>query len=468
MHKLTAVILAAGEAKRMRSSRPKVLHPVCGRPLIAYPVAVCRALGARVVVVVGRAADEVRAAVGEADNLTFVEQKERLGTGHAVLETRGACGDEDGTLLVIPADQPLLAAPTLRRLVEHHRATGAAATVLTAVLGDPTGYGRLVREGERPVAIVEHRDATPAERAIREIGTSVYCFEARRFWPALSQVTPQNDQGEYYLTDVIGILQRGGQRIEAVVAPDAVECLGINDRKQLAQVAAVVRHRILDRLMAEGVTVLDPASTFVDDTVRIGADTVLYPGVILEGETVIGGECVVGPGCHVVSSFLGDRVALKPYCVLAEARVEDGAQLGPFCHLRPLSHVGPAAKIGNFVELKKSRIGRGAKVPHLSYVGDASVGEGANVGAGTITCNYDGVNKHETVIGDRAFIGTNASLVAPVTIGEGAYVAAGSVITKNVPPGALGVARGRQETREGWVARRQAVRKREAETPEEG
>ncbi|MEK7370372.1 MAG: bifunctional UDP-N-acetylglucosamine diphosphorylase/glucosamine-1-phosphate N-acetyltransferase GlmU [candidate division NC10 bacterium] len=465
MKKLTAVILAAGEAKRMRSSRPKVLHPLCGRPLIAYPVAVCRALGARVVVVVGRAADEVRAAVGEADDLTFVEQKDRLGTGHAMLQTRGACGGDEGILLVIPADQPLLAEPTLRRLVEHHRATGAAATLLTAVLDDPTGYGRVVREGERPVAIVEHRDATEAQRAIREIGTSVYCFEARRFWPALSQVTPQNDQGEYYLTDVIGILQRERQRIEAVVAPDAAECLGINDRKQLAQVSAAVRRRILDRIMAEGVTVLDPASTFVDDTVRIGADTVLYPGVILEGQTVIGSECVVGPGCHVVSSRLGDRVALKPYCVLTEARVEDGAQLGPFCHLRPLSHVGPAAKIGNFVEIKKSRIGRGAKVPHLSYVGDATVGEGANLGAGTITCNYDGVNKHETVIGDRAFIGTNASLVAPVTIGEGAYVAAGSVITKNVPPGALAVARGRQEIREGWAARRQAARRRDTEKP---
>ncbi|MEK7837183.1 MAG: bifunctional UDP-N-acetylglucosamine diphosphorylase/glucosamine-1-phosphate N-acetyltransferase GlmU, partial [candidate division NC10 bacterium] len=367
----------------MRSSRPKVLHPLCGRPMIAYPVAVCRALRARVVVVVGRAADEVRAAVGEADDLTFVEQKDRLGTGHAVLQTRGACGGDEGILLVIPADQPLLAEPTLRRLVEHHRATGAAATLLTAVLDDPTGYGRVVREGERPVAIVEHRDATEAQRAIREIGTSVYCFEARRFWPALSQVTPQNDQGEYYLTDVIGILQRERQRIEAVVAPDAAECLGINDRKQLAQVSAVVRQRILDRLMAEGVTVIDPASTFVDDTVRIGADTVLYPGVILEGQTVIGSECVVGPGCHVASSRLGDGVALKPYCVLTEARVEDGAQLGPFCHLRPLSHVGPAAKIGNFVEIKKARIGRGAKVPHLSYVGDATVGEGANLGAGT-------------------------------------------------------------------------------------
>jgi bifunctional UDP-N-acetylglucosamine pyrophosphorylase/glucosamine-1-phosphate N-acetyltransferase len=231
-------------------------------------------------------------------------------------------------------------------------------------------------------------------------------------------------------------------------------------------VTAIVRRRILDRLMADGVTILDPASTYVDDTVRVAPDTVLYPGVILEGQTEIGAECVVGPGCHVVSSRLADRVALKPYCVLSEARVDEGAQLGPFCHLRPLSHVGPGAKIGNFVELKKSRIGRGSKVPHLSYVGDATVGEGVNVGAGTITCNYDGAAKHETVIEDRAFIGTNSSLVAPITIGAGAYVGAGSVITKSVPPGALAVARGRQEVREGWAARRKATRRADPQASE--
>ena len=459
MNQLTAIILAAGEAKRMRSARPKVLHPLCGRPLIAYPVGGARALGARVVVVVGRAAEEVRAAVPPEVGTSFVEQKERLGTGHAVLQAHVACGDAPGTVLVLPGDVPLLSEVTLRRLVEHHVASGAAATLLTAEVADPTGYGRVVREQGRPVGIVEHRDATAAERRIREIGTSVYCFDAQRFWPALAQMTPDNEQHEYYLTDVIGILHRQGQGLAAVITDDPSECLGVNDRRQLAELAGIMRRRILDRLMTAGVTVIDPATTYVDDTVTIGIDTVLHPGVSLQGRTAIGADCVVSTGCQVSDTTVADAVLLKPYCVLAESTVETGAQLGPFCHLRPLSHVGANAKIGNFVELKKSRIGRGSKVPHLSYVGDTQMGEGVNVGAGTITCNYDGAKKHETVIGDRVFVGTNSSLVAPLTIGEGAYVAAGSVITKSVPPGALAVARGRQETREGWVSRKRKDKK---------
>jgi bifunctional UDP-N-acetylglucosamine pyrophosphorylase/glucosamine-1-phosphate N-acetyltransferase len=455
MRKLTAIILAAGESTRMRSKRPKVLHTVCGRPLIDYPVSASRALGAQLVVVIGRGGDEVKAAVGREGDATFVDQGERLGTGHAVLQARTACGDDASVILVLPGDMPLLSEATLRRLVEHHREREAAVTLLTVEAEDPTGYGRVVRENGKPVAIVEHRDATPAQRAIREIGTSTYCFDSRHLWPALARATRRNQQGEYYLTDVVDILQRQGRVVEAVVAEDPQEGLGVNDRKQLAELAGVMRRRILDRLMVEGVTVLDPASTYVDDTVKIGADTVLYPGVILEGGTVIGAECVVGPGCHVTRSRIGDRVTLRPYCVLAEAIVDDGAVLGPFCHLRPLCHVGPDAKIGNFVELKKSRIGRGAKVPHLSYVGDATLGARVNFGAGAITCNYDGVKKSETTIGDGAFIGTNSSLVAPITVGESAYVGAGSVITKDVPPGALAVTRAPQAMREGWVARKQ-------------
>jgi len=459
MKTLTAVILAAGESKRMRSSRPKALHLLGGRRLIDYPVRVARALGARVVLVVGRGADEVRAAVGEASDLAYVEQKERLGTGHALLQARGTCGEGAGAVLVLPGDQPFMSEATLRALVEQHRATGAAATLLTAEVGDPTGYGRVIREGGRPVAIVEHRDATAAQRAIREIATSTYCFDAKRLWPALDRLTPQNEQGEYYLTDVVALLSKDGAPVEALAAPHPEECLGINDRKQLAEMAARLRRRTLERLMAEGVTILDPAATYVDDTVEVGPDTIIYPGAVLEGATVVGAECVVGAGCQVSGSRVGDHVTLRPYCVLSDSVVEHGAQLGPFCHLRPRSHVGADAKVGNFVELKKARIGRGAKVPHLSYVGDASVGEGANIGAGAITCNYDGVAKHETVVGAGAFVGTNSSLVAPVTIGEGAYVGAGSVITKDVPPGALAVARARQETRAGWVARKKKIRK---------
>ncbi|MCI0545986.1 MAG: bifunctional UDP-N-acetylglucosamine diphosphorylase/glucosamine-1-phosphate N-acetyltransferase GlmU [Candidatus Rokubacteria bacterium] len=457
---LTSVILAAGEAKRMRSNRPKVLHPLCGRPMIDYPLRACRALGGRVVLVVGRAAGEVRAHVGEAADLQYVEQKERLGTGHALQQARGACPEDASIVLVIPGDVPLLTAETLVPLVDGHRQSGASVTMLTAVVDDPAGYGRVVRDGDRPVAIVEHRDATAAQRAIREINTGVFCFDARRLWPALAQITPENDQGEYYLTDVIAVLARGGAPIAAVVMPDPDEALGVNDRKQLAALARLLRVRILDRLMESGVSIVDPAVTYVDDTVEIGLDTVLQPGVVLEGATRIGAECVIGTGSHLVGTRLGDRVLVKPYCVIADSVIEDGAQLGPFCHLRPQNHVGPGAKVGNFAELKKSRIGRGAKVPHMSYVGDTTVGAGTNIGAGTVTCNYDGANKSETVIGEGAFVGTNSSLVAPVTIGDGAYVAAGSVITRNVPPGALAVARGRQETREGWAARRKATAKK--------
>ncbi len=451
MHGLTVVILAAGEGKRMRSRQPKVLHPLCGRPLIGYALRTARALADRIVVVVGPNAEPVRTVVG--DDVAIVEQRERLGTGHAVLQAR-AVGAGGGTILVLPGDVPLLSSETLERLVGHHQATGAAATVLTAVVDRPQGYGRILRQGGRVKRIVEDRDATDDQKKINEINTSVYCFEAPRLWAALDDVKPDNEHGEYYLTDVIGILARAGGRIEAQAAADPVEALGINDRKQLAAVAAIQRGRILERLMADGVTILDPASTYIEDAVTIGPDTTVYPNVVIEGATSIGSECVIGSGCQISASRLADRVQLKPYCVLVESTIEDEAQLGPFCHLRPLSHVGPKAKIGNFVELKKSRIGRGSKVPHLSYVGDATVGERVNIGAGTITCNYDGVAKHETKIGDGAFIGTNTSLVAPLVIGEGAYVGAGSTITKNVPPDALAVARGQQVVKDGWAARR--------------
>ena len=455
MDQVTAVILAAGEGKRMRSRQPKVLHPLCGRPLIAYPLRTARTLADRIVLVVGPNADEVVAVAGP--DVRSVVQKERLGSGHAVQQARAECGE--GTILVLPGDMPLLSVETIGRLVDHHRKSRAAATVLTAVVAEPQSYGRVVRQGGWVKKIVEERDATAAEKKIAEINTSVYCFAAARLWQALGKVRPNNDQGEYYLTDVIGILARAGARVDAVVTPDPGEAAGVNDRKQLAAVAAVQRRRILDRLMEGGVTVLDPASTYIEDAVTIGPDTTIYPQVVIEGQSSIGGECVIGVGCHVSSSRMADRVTLLPYCVVKESAIEEAATLGPFCHLRPLSHVGAKAKVGNFVELKKSTIGRGSKVPHLSYVGDATVGEGVNVGAGTITCNYDGVHKHETKVGDRAFIGTNTSLVAPVTVGEGAYIGAGSTITKDVPPGALAVGRAQQIVKEGWAARK--AKKRE-------
>jgi bifunctional UDP-N-acetylglucosamine pyrophosphorylase/glucosamine-1-phosphate N-acetyltransferase len=455
MNTLTTLILAAGEGKRMRSRTPKVLHMLCGRPLISYPLRLARTLADRVAMVVGPNADGVRALAGT--DVTIVEQRERLGTGHAVLQARAACPDR-GMLLVLAADMPLLRLETLERLVEHHRTSGAAATVLTAVVERPYGYGRVLRQGGRVKRIVEERDATDDEKSIAEINTSVYCFDAQRLWPALADVKPDNDQGEIYLTDVLGGLARAGARVEAVAVSEAVEAMGVNDRAQLASLAVIQRRRILDRLMAEGVTVLDPASTYVDDTVAIGPDTTLYPNVLLEGATTIGAGCVIGSGCQIAASRLADGVRLRPYCVLSEAEVEEGAELGPFAHLRPKAVIGAGAKVGNFVEIKKSRLGRGSKANHLAYIGDATVGEGVNIGAGAITCNYDGYDKHETRIGDGAFVGTNVSMVAPITIGEGAYVGSGSVVTKDVPPDALAVERSQQIVKDGWAARKRAQR----------
>src|SRR5258706_7284506 len=455
MNRLTAIVLAAGEGKRMRSRQPKVLHPLCGRPLIAYPLRTAEALADRIVLVVGPNAEGV-VKLAPRDARTVV-QGERLGSGHAVLQAKPEC--VEGTILVLPGDMPLLSVETVERLVDHHRKSRAAATVLTAIVAEPQGYGRVLRQGGRVKRIVEDRDASDAEKKIAEINTSVYCFDGKRLWSALGKVSADNDQGEYYLTDVIGILCRAGARVDAIPVVDPAEAMGVNDRKQLAAVAVVQRRRILDRLMEAGVTIIDPASTYVEDTVTIGEDTTLQPQVVIVGQSVIGSECTIGTGCHLSSSRLADRVELKPYCVLTDSIVDDAAILGPFCHLRPLSHVGPGARIGNFVELKKSKIGRGSKVPHLSYVGDSTIGTQVNVGAGTITCNYDGVNKHETKIGDRAFIGTNTSLVAPVTIGEGAYIGAGSTITKDVPPGALAVGRAQQVVKDGWAARK--AKKRE-------
>jgi bifunctional UDP-N-acetylglucosamine pyrophosphorylase/glucosamine-1-phosphate N-acetyltransferase len=454
VNRLTVVILTAGEGKRMRSRQPKVLHPLCGRPLIAYPLRAAHALADRFVVVAPPETPSLRQALAE--EIRVVEQRERLGTGHAVLQAKDECGD--GTILVLPGDMPLISAETLERLVTHHHETRAAATMLTAIVERPQGYGRVLRQGGHVRRVVEDRDATDDEKKVAEINTSVYCFEAERLWATLAEVKPDNDQGEYYLTDVIGILNRRGARVEGLPVADPREALGVNDRKQLATAAGVQRGRILDRLMESGVTVLDPATTYIEDTVTIGTDTVVYPHVVIEGASVIGSECVVGAGCHLSRATMGDRVTLKPYCILVESVVDEDAILGPFCHLRPQSHVGAGAHIGNFVELKKTRFGKGSKANHLAYLGDATIGDGVNVGAGVITCNYDGLDKHPTTIQDEAFIGTNASLVAPITIGAQAYIGAGSTVTKDVPAGALVVERAAAVVKDGWGARRSAQR----------
>jgi bifunctional UDP-N-acetylglucosamine pyrophosphorylase/glucosamine-1-phosphate N-acetyltransferase len=451
MDGVTAIILAAGEGKRMRSRHPKVLHPLCGRPLIGYALRAARTVADRLVMVVSPNADDVLAVAGA--DVAAVQQRERLGTGHAVREAQRTCG-EAATIVVLPSDMPLLTGETFERLVGHHAAAGAAVTLVTANVTEPQGYGRVLRQRGRVTRIVEERDATDDQKRITEVNTAVYCFDAKRLWPALAEVQPNNDQGEYYLTDVIGIMARLGGRIEAITVHDPAEALGVNDRRQLATVAAIQRRRILDGLMESGVTIIDPATTYIDDAVTIGPDTIIHPQVVIEGASTIGSECVVQAGCQIRSCRLGDRVLLKPYCVLTDSTVEDDAQLGPFCHLRPQAMIGPRARVGNFVEVKNSRIGRGSKAPHLSYIGDATVGEGVNVGAGTITCNYDGVAKHETRIGDRAFVGSNTTLVAPLTVGEGAYVAAGSTVTRDVPAGALVLGRAQQVDKPGWAERK--------------
>jgi len=452
MDAVTAIILAAGEGKRMRSRQPKILHRLCGRPLVGYPLRLARTFADRVVMVVPPSADGVAQVAGE--GVLTVVQRERLGTGHAVVQAKDACGE--GTILVLPGDMPLLTVETIERLLNHHKAASAAATLLTAIVDNPAGYGRVLRQRGRVARIVEDRDATDDQKKINEIGTSVYCFDARRFWSALAEVRPDNDQGEYYLTDVVAILSRAGATVEAVTVADPSEAQGVNDRKQLAAVAVVQRRRILDRMMEGGVTIVDPASTYIEDTVMIGPDTVVQPQTVIEGATVIGSECVIGAGSHVSGSRLADRVVLKPYSIIEEAVIDEDATLGPFCHLRPGCHIGAGAEIGNFAELKKSRVGKKTKIHHVSYTGDATLGERVNVGAGTITCNYDGQRKHPTVIGDGAFVGTNSSLVAPLTIGEGAYVAAGSVITRDVPPGALALERSPQVVKDGWAAKRKS------------
>jgi bifunctional UDP-N-acetylglucosamine pyrophosphorylase/glucosamine-1-phosphate N-acetyltransferase len=451
------VVLAAGEGKRMRSARPKVLHLLGGRPLVGHAVDLTRAVGvAGTVVVVGHQGDLVRAALAGEASLRFADQGEPRGTGHALLQAKGTVPVTATEVLLLYADVPLLRPATVGALLARHRSARAAATVLTFRPPDPSGYGRVLRRGGRLARIVEERDATPAERRLRECNAGIYVFDPEALWPALEALTPRNAQGEFYLTDAVAGLARRGRRLATVPVTDPAEVAGVNDRRQLADVERVVRARTLDRLLEAGVTVLDPAATYVDAGVAVAPDVVLYPGVRLEGRTRVSEGAVIGTGCQVTDTEVGAGATLRPYTVALGARIAEGATVGPFTFLRPGTVLEAGARAGAFVEAKEARLGRGARVPHLAYVGDAVVGPEANVGAGTITCNFDGTEKRRTEIGARAFIGSNSSLVAPVRVGDEAYVAAGSVITEDVPDGALAVARGHQAVKPGWVARRRA------------
>ncbi len=446
MQRPWAVILAAGEGTRMHSSRPKVMHYLCGRPMLWYVLEAARTVTERQLVVVGRGAGQIKEYFGE--GCLYVEQQERLGTGHALLQALALLPDA-GELLVLCGDTPFLQPSVLQALLECHRREQAAATVLTAELVDPTGYGRVLRsEGGAVKEIVEELHATPAQRAVREINTGSYCFELAALKRCLPRLPANPVKKEYYLTDLLPLLAAEGYHLAAFMLEDAFSALGVNDRAQLARAAARLRERINTALMLEGVTLLDPAAVYIDYGIKVGPDTVIYPQTILEGDTAVGKECVLGPGTHLIDSKLKDRVICRQ-STLWQATVEEGASIGPFAYLRPGSLIGPEAKIGDFVEIKNSSIGRGAKIPHLSYVGDASVGPDVNMGAGSIIANYDGRRKHRTNIEAGAFIGCNSNLVAPLTVGAGAFIAAGSTITRHVPPGSLSLSRAPQQIKEG-------------------
>ncbi|MBY9082572.1 bifunctional UDP-N-acetylglucosamine diphosphorylase/glucosamine-1-phosphate N-acetyltransferase GlmU [Paenibacillus sp. HN-1] len=445
-----AVVLAAGQGKRMKSKLYKVLHPVCGKPMVGHVLDTVRATGCqRNIVVVGHGAESVQAYLG--DSVEYVLQETQLGTGHAVMQAKDILSGEEGTLIVACGDTPLVKPETLAEMMVLHEQRGAAATVLTAVMDNPAGLGRIIRtEDGALLKIVEQKDCTPEEDAIREINTGIYCFDNAKMFAALQQVTNQNAQGEYYLTDVIGILREQGELVLAFQSNDAAESIGVNDRLALSEAESQMRLRINRRHMLNGVTIIDPASTYIEADVTIGADTVIYPGSVLKGKTAIGEGCIIGPSSEIEDSAILDGAKIK-HSVLSGAEVGARTSVGPFAYLRPGSVLGEDVKIGDFVEIKKATIGDGSKVSHLSYVGDAVVGKNVNVGCGAITVNYDGFNKSLTEIGDEAFIGSNVNLIAPVKVGKGAYVVAGSTITKAVDEGDLAIARQRQENKPGYA-----------------
>ncbi|MFD8635122.1 bifunctional UDP-N-acetylglucosamine diphosphorylase/glucosamine-1-phosphate N-acetyltransferase GlmU [Streptomyces sp. NPDC059533] len=452
------VVLAAGEGTRMKSATPKVLHEISGRSLVGHVVAASRELDPEhLVVVVGHAREQVIAHLAgiDADVRTAV-QYEQNGTGHAVrmaLEELG--GAPNGTVIVVCGDTPLLTGETLRQLAATHTADGNAVTVLTAEVPDSTGYGRIVRDSESGAvkAIVEHKDATDAQRAIREINSGVFAFDGALLADALGKVRTDNSQGEEYLTDVLGILREAGHRVGAAVGADHRQILGINNRVQLAEARALLNARLLEQAMLAGVTVVDPASTFVDVTVTFGQDAIVHPGTQLLGATHIAEGAEVGPNTRLTDTRVGEGARVDN-TVADSAVIGAQASVGPFAYLRPGTNLGVKAKAGTYVEMKNATIGEGTKVPHLSYVGDATIGEYTNIGAASVFVNYDGEHKHHTTVGSHCKTGSDNMFVAPVTIGDGAYTAAGSVITKDVPAGALAVARGQQRNIEGWVARK--------------
>jgi bifunctional UDP-N-acetylglucosamine pyrophosphorylase/glucosamine-1-phosphate N-acetyltransferase len=444
---ITAIILAAGQGTRMKSNKPKVLHEILGRPMLAYLIDTLKAVGVEdIVLVVGHQADRVQEAYKDY-GVRFVIQDPQLGTGHAVQVAMPVVPPEAGTVMVLCGDAPLISEESIAALNQRHEAAKAAVTVQTIILTDGAHYGRVVRdEAGRVAAVVQAKDSKDRTDllAIREINTGAYCFDAAFLKQGLTKIPKSPVTGEIYLTDLIHIAREEGRGVEALVDPDWEALLGINSRQELAGATRTIKRRINDRHMSQGVTFIDPETTYIEPLVTIGQDTIIYPNCYLQGHTVIGANCVIEPNVKINDAAVGDGVLIKMGSVISESRLAEGVQVGPYAHLRPLSDLRAGTKVGNFVEVKKSILHEGVKAGHLTYLGDAEIGAGTNVGAGTITCNYDGVHKHRTIIGEKAFIGSNTALVAPVTVGAGAYIGAGSTITKEVPPGKLGISRARQ------------------------
>jgi bifunctional UDP-N-acetylglucosamine pyrophosphorylase/glucosamine-1-phosphate N-acetyltransferase len=456
MGRLAAIILAAGKGTRMKSSLVKVLHPILGKPMLSYPIACLKALHVeKTVVVVGHQAERVEKTFSD-DGLFFVSQKPQLGSGHAVLSAEKLFCDYDGTILILSGDVPLVQTDTLSEIVAFHRRERATLTIVTTRLPNPQGYGRVVRRhGESVEGIVEEKDASPGEQGIDEINTGLYCVETQFLFSALKRVKAENRQGEYYLTDIVKIGRQDERRILAFEVPDSDQFIGINTRVDLARVNGIIRRRYLDRWMMDGVTIVDPETAYIEADVTIGQDTVIHPNCVIQGKTQIGSGCIIEPNCLITNTRIDDDVVIKPFSIIEESRIAQSAVVGPFARIRPQSQILEGAKIGNFVEVKKSVFGKGSKANHLAYIGDATVGERVNIGAGTIFCNYDGVQKHPTIVGDEAFVGSNTALVAPLKVGDQAVIGAGSTITWDVPDGALAVGRAKQRNIPGWKKRKQ-------------
>jgi bifunctional UDP-N-acetylglucosamine pyrophosphorylase/glucosamine-1-phosphate N-acetyltransferase len=458
---LAVVILAAGKGTRLNSKRPKVLHEIGGKPLLAHVIAAASQVVApeHIYVIVGHQAERVRTALAST-GVQWIEQTEQRGTGHALQCARAAVQGYEN-LLVLSGDVPLIRQETIERMWEFHLAERAAMTILSARPENPAGYGRIVRKAPDSAeveAIVEQKSLAPAQEKIGEINSGIYAFKSAPLFAHLDQLTADNPHGELYLTDMAGILRAAGERVVAVEAGNAAEVLGANTIADLVALDATMRYATAQRLMAAGVTIFRPETCVIDAEIEVEADTVIEPFVQLRGNTRVGADCLIRSYTVIENCTLGDAVEILPGCMLEGSSVGDGARIGPFAHLRPGSEIGEKAHVGNFVETKKAKLGKGAKANHLTYLGDAEIGEGTNVGAGVITCNYDGANKYMTRIGKNVFVGSDSTLVAPITLEDGAYIGAGSCITKDVPAGALAVGRARQMTKEGWAAARRAKR----------